>query len=529
MVAFVRVQQSTADLTFKHMHTIEKRHSKIAGMYPSARICLLIGVAVTAASLCTPADAEACPKFECGEGKSRRGKFVDPTAVDIEEGSTRFLVEAFFSATQMYNYAEFNVTGDETLAHPEAECFRYCSAYNSKLVDRSDEEYVAKYWMFEKTSDEGNGGICTCFNRDACSSANSFSPKWMEAAEGARTDRYDPASNWTVGSLCEASEKGDPHFTGADGSHYDFSGIPNKSFALISDAHIQINGFFGGRYARWAKSVKALTWIRSIAILSGHHTLLMEARRGASAGYDRGYLARVVADGNPVQVGRPGAEVPLWSGASLTWTGARQRSSGDLVDVFEVKVGLVALLRLTLRPEVAALRTATDGTIHFAVDVRRAAFSPTVHGVLGQTFRPDFAGRLAQQHLVRSDLLGVDVVPGDNAEGFIDGRVEDYLVSQVTRADCRYCRFARAAAVDAELSRALEIIEGAPGRGGTPLASLPRKFLVDRSASEEEDEVRGEDDEDSMEDDVAVREEGSGEETDLAEDGGDGDGEVFDI
>jgi len=37
---------------------------------------------------------------------------------------------------------------------------------------------------------------------------------------------------------------------------------------------------------------------------------------------------------------------------------------------------------------------------------------------------------------VYSPLLNTQVVPGDNAEGFIDGRVEDYMVRDLFKADC---------------------------------------------------------------------------------------------
>ncbi|CAI5507815.1 unnamed protein product [Closterium sp. Naga37s-1] len=364
-------------------------------------------------------------------------------------------------------------------------------------------------------------GICTCFNADACVDEWSFSPAWMEPAEGMGTDRVEPASNWTVGSLCTAKEKGDPHFTGADGSHFDFSGRPNRNYALISDAHVQVNAFFGGRYGVWAKHAKALTWIRSLAVMTGHHLLILDARRGASAEYGDGYLARMVVDGKVRELDTPGTSVQLWPGAELAWVVGGKRDGNDLIDVYELRVANVVTLRVTLRPEIAAMRTATDGTVHMSIGVDWASLSPSVHGVLGQTFRPDFIGRLrntgqkcppqhssfcllsppflsptfpsppfsslllpsppsflphtlplfhpllpappcvrAEQQLVHSDLLHEDVVPGDNAEGFIDGTVKDYQVSVLSKADCRFCRFARAQLVDEEMARALELTGG---------------------------------------------------------------------
>ncbi|GJP67914.1 hypothetical protein CLOP_g24672 [Closterium sp. NIES-67] len=67
------------------------------------------------------------------------------------------------------------------------------------------------------------------------------------------------------------------------------------------------------------------------------------------------------------------------------------------------------------------------------------------------------------------------VVPGDNAEGFIDGRMDDYEVADLLKADCKLCRFTRAQAVDEEMSIAMNMMGSATG-GGLPAA--PRKYLA---------------------------------------------------
>ena len=59
-----------------------------------------------------------------------------------------------------------------------------------------------------------------------------------------------------------------------------------------------------------------------------------------------------------------------------------------------VQVGGVMKLRIILRPEVASLRTSTDGTVHMSLEWLSLSVSAGVHGVLGQTYRPDFKGRL---------------------------------------------------------------------------------------------------------------------------------------
>eukprot|EP00475_Leptophrys_vorax_P025755 TRINITY_DN36015_c0_g2_i3.p1 TRINITY_DN36015_c0_g2~~TRINITY_DN36015_c0_g2_i3.p1 ORF type:complete len:440 (-),score=22.80 TRINITY_DN36015_c0_g2_i3:157-1476(-) len=432
-----------------------------------------LAVVLCLALLVNVALADVCPTYVCGPGNYKVGKFNDPKTPLNPRAIPDPLIEAYFTAGQMYNYAQYNIT-DEKISNPQLECYKLCVGFNSKLPMNENSANKAKYWMFEETCLDATGGICTCHNKLTCKDDSSYNSSYTQPAWGVGRDDYEVTANYTTGEICDGKDKGDPHFTGADGSHYDFSGRPNRNYALISDSHFQMNGFFGGRYSRWAGDVKALTWIRSIGIMVGHHTLVLEARRGPSAEYLNGYLARVVADGVPVEITVPGTTVELWEGASIRWEAARLLSGTDLVDVYDVKIGEVATVRLTLRPEVKNLRTATDGAVHFGLDILNSAFSGAVHGVLGQTFRPDFQGRVAQHKLVWSELLQVMMVPGDNAEGFLDGGMDDYEVADLLKTDCKFCHFTRAQAVDEEMTNAMNMMASAVG-GGLP--ATPRKYL----------------------------------------------------
>lgn len=413
--------------------------------------------------------AEPCPSFTCGEGKFLQGKFIDPSnPSNVYLEPPEPVLEAFFTAGQMYYYSHYNIT-DETVSDPPVDCYRLCAGYNA---NRKPGDAEAKYWMFEETCLEASGGTCTCYAKSQCDGPNAYTSDWMQGATGRGSD-YEVPANFTVGELCDPGHKGDPHFSGADGSHYDFSGRPNRHYALVSDLHLQVNGYFGGRYARWGNRLKSLTWIRSVGIMFGHHTAVLDARTGPDAEYGaQGYLSGVTVDGKAVELKVPGTTLALWEGASMKWVAARQQSGDDFVDVFDVTIAGVATLRLTMRPEVEVLRTPRDGTVHFGLNILRSEFSPAVHGVLGQTYRKDFAGRLAKQELVWSDLLQVMMVPGDNAEGFVDGSVDDYQVSDLLKADCKLCQFARAEEVDPETRVALTMLGGVSGGGGS--AAEPR-------------------------------------------------------
>ncbi|CAI5462506.1 unnamed protein product [Closterium sp. Yama58-4] len=290
-------------------------------------------------TLCASAAlAEVCPKFVCGPGNFLYGKFTDPT--DPLNEPTDPLVEAYFTTGQMYNYEKIDVN-DPLILTPQLDCYKVCVDYKKK-PGCEDPLKKAKYWMFEETCLDGNGGICTCYNKFQCKEDKSYSSKWMEEARFQFTDHYEVPANFTVGMLCDGRDKGDPHFTGADG--------------------------------RWNGDVKALTWIRSVGLMAGHHTVVLEARRGAEAEYGNGYLARVVADGVAVELTVPGTTVQLWDGATLKWEAALKLSGTDLVDVYDVKIDGVATIRLTLRPEVKNLRTPTDAAVHFGLDVLFSRF-----------------------------------------------------------------------------------------------------------------------------------------------------------
>ena len=67
------------------------------------------------------------------------------------------------------------------------------------------------------------------------------------------------------------------------------------------------------------------------------------------------------------------------------------------------------------------------------------------------------------------------MVPGDNAESFLDGQVADYRASSILKADCRIARFVRAVRQDLETAKAVELASGA---GAGIFSNAPRKMLI---------------------------------------------------
>jgi Root cap len=164
----------------------------------------------------------------------------------------------------------------------------------------------------------------------------------------------------------------------------------------VSDSHIHVNAYYGGRYGQWGNQThKPLTWIRKVGILWGHHNLKFEARQGAEWRYGAGYMANMEIDGETITLAQQGDSVS-YSGNKIRveYVAAKKVDGDDEVDVYKVSVGDVLSMRLTLRPEVENLRTANDGVVHFDVEFSSLDLSNNAHGVLGQTYRLDHTERL---------------------------------------------------------------------------------------------------------------------------------------
>ncbi|CAI5514792.1 unnamed protein product [Closterium sp. Naga37s-1] len=357
---------------------------------------------------------------------------------------------------------------DVALDTPFFDCWKICKMAKADLPQ-------IKYWQYEKTCDVG--GVCSCYDEGVCTQ-NHYNPDNTMDFFFDSTNDYQPPSEFFVGKVCDGNVTGDPHFVGADKSRFDFSGQPSENFALISDAHIAVNAYFGGRVEKeWmGQKNKVMTWMRNIAILWGHHSVVFEARPGADSEYGAGYLKAIYVDGEKTSLSFPGEKMYLFDGSvELKWVDARKKVGDDLVDIYEISVAEIITLRLILRPEIKLMRTKNDGLVHFTIEVVSAQLSANVHGVLGQTYRPDFAGRLEKQTLVWSKLLKAYVVPGDNAEGFIDGTWEDYKTSELMRSDCNYCRFVRGTAMDDETASAVAMATSV----SSSYSSLGRKGMID--------------------------------------------------
>jgi Root cap len=174
------------------------------------------------------------------------------------------------------------------------------------------------------------------------------------------------------------------------------AGVPGKHYCLVSDSLVHVNVFYDGRFDVWGNNThKPLTWIRKVGILWGKHTIELEAREGSEWKYQNGYMSRILVDGREVSLNSQGESATFDEGKiEILWAAAKQRSGDDYIDVYHVTVGNTLKMIAKIRPEVALLRTNEDGIVHFTLEFPVLHLSENVHGVLGQTYRPDHKDRL---------------------------------------------------------------------------------------------------------------------------------------
>ena len=80
--------------------------------------------------------------------------------------------------------------------------------------------------------------------------------------------------------------------------------------------------------------------------------------------------------------------------------------------------------------------------------------------------------------MMYNEQLDKDMVEGENAEGFLEGSVEDYVNNGgLASASCNFSRFARFEQVDEETAVSVEVSGVIEGEQSTA-KKLPRKVLT---------------------------------------------------
>ncbi|CAI5948503.1 unnamed protein product [Closterium sp. NIES-65] len=228
--------------------------------------------------------------------------------------------------------------------------------------------------------------------------------------------------------------------------------------------------------ARLLKEKPIRSWIRELQVMwrddtGAHHSAFIKARDGKEQGRgSSGFIDRLELDGSPVAP-------PLSEGSFVAGSGgfklllAETRScKGKDEDEFHLTIDGLVDMGILARLAHPLMQTATEAQAHFNVHIARLNHTSGIHGVLGQTFThlpPSCRSLLPSSFLqhtsgihgvlgqtfraeesrkVRSlryrlltRLLREPVeVESESGRGFLDGRTEDYITSDIHSADCMY-------------------------------------------------------------------------------------------
>lgn len=283
-----------------------------------------------------------------------------------------------------------------------------------------------KYWQFVENHPNGATNVCFFYPKNPPSCA--FGPK-------------TPA-----GAKCPGFG-GDPHFVGAQGTNFDFTGQPNKAFCLLSDKNLHVNmkmtGYLDERLEsatviRDGKAVRS--WIRELGFLwlqgGNKHTLKLVARTSGQAERGSGFLALAELDGEKIPHMDVGNEVSLPGGLDLKFEEVEVTKNME-IEQYSLKIEGLLEMELNLRPAQPQLRRKEDAEVHFDVAINKIHASSSVHGVLGQTYRADRAERAAAFRSTGDSV----VADGESGKGFLDGSTADYIASDVLASDCSFSAF----------------------------------------------------------------------------------------
>ncbi|CAI5526183.1 unnamed protein product [Closterium sp. Naga37s-1] len=265
-----------------------------------------------------------------------------------------------------------------------------------------------------------------------------------------------------VGGQCNplANTKGDPHFRGADGTRFDFNGLLDRSFCLLSDRRILIN--------MGIKGYRPIANLRGTATSLDENTLaaaveaaanefkprhIQELQEEALNAEEVAELLQMRANGSLPESAKVTAALERGSFTKA----ARAEMMGARLERLGMSLQRVALRKSRIRSSTelqvmwrddtgaqhSAFLKARDGKEQGrgATGFTQRMHTEGIHGVLGQTFRGEASRAVRSlRHRLLTRLLRepVDVESSEGGDGLLDGRVQDYLTSGIAAPDCAF-------------------------------------------------------------------------------------------
>ncbi|GLJ33468.1 hypothetical protein SUGI_0673250 [Cryptomeria japonica] len=220
------------------------------------------------------------------------------------------------------------------------------------------------------------------------------------------------------GALCY-----DPRFVGGDGVMFYFHGKSNEDFALVSDNDLHINAHFIG--TRPQGRSRDYTWVQSLAIMYGTHTLTLGANKVAKWNNNVDHLF-FTFDNQAFTI--PEGHLSVWNAPSTLGLTVERTSQYNSINVIipqmlDLSISVVPITKEDDRIHNYQIPS-DDCFAHLEIQFRFLNLSSNVEGVLGQTYKPDFKSPVK---------VGVPMP--------IMGGEDKYKTSSLTSADCRLCIF----------------------------------------------------------------------------------------
>ncbi|CAI6002563.1 unnamed protein product [Closterium sp. NIES-65] len=274
----------------------------------------------------------------------------------------------------------------------------------------------------------------------------------MELPDGTTFPRNN-ANISVVGHPCGEGEN-DPHFRGAHGTRFEFNGLPEQSFCLLTDRNLHVNMRMRGYYdtrttgASILKNGKAVrTWIRELGFLwtdaaGKKHSFRLLARDGKKTARGKGFLKEIEYDGHVLPLLKLGEKYSLKGGLTFAFE-AYEKAGRGFFDVDSYHLEIEGLLKMGIKLRVAhpLLQTKDDAEAHLNVHFEHIYRTDDIHGIMGQTYR-DGREKRALDYNTLSQVIGRPIAAdGPSGAGFLDGNVKDYRTSGVLSPDCLYTAY----------------------------------------------------------------------------------------
>ncbi|CAI5983457.1 unnamed protein product, partial [Closterium sp. NIES-64] len=270
------------------------------------------------------------------------------------------------------------------------------------------------------------------------------------------TDSKPIALQVRTGGECNpaANVVNDPHLVGAFGTHFDFNGRPDKAFCLLTDRDLHVNMLLRGYYSDDTENAalvvdgKAVhTWIKELGLVwfanGADHKLRLAARGGKQQERGDGFMKTIEIDGEEIPRMAVGDEVKTEGGLTLRFAALEKEGPYD-VDYYTLAIDGLVSLDMRLRVANPKLQTPNDAEAHINVGIVELEHTDDVHGVLGQTYRPDHAARAADFQRLIANLHRPISSDSEEGVGFLDGTPRSYESSSVLSVDCAHTEYHRA-------------------------------------------------------------------------------------